>query len=199
MNQIIVGHCRRASDVKAGGGEWAECPWYFSPGNFCWPTGKREARKNEEWRRKEGKSKKGRWKIENGRGKCYKMRMRKWGKDYFFSFLFFFFCFSLFKTTEICFGSTETGIFYREKSISRREKIKKNDCPLCKIFLLRLWEDPREGHGQNQRFKWGSKTDDLRNASIWCIKFHTGMMGDAKDQSLKTFAPHYPRQYRAEG
>ena len=44
-------------------------------------------------------------------------------------FLFFIFCFSLFKTTRICFGSTKVDIFYREKSISRREKkeIRKND------------------------------------------------------------------------
>ena len=35
-------------------------PWHFWPGNFCWPTGKREARKKGKWRRKEGKLKKGR-------------------------------------------------------------------------------------------------------------------------------------------
>ena len=35
---------------------------------------------------------------------------------------------SLFKITEICFGSTKMGIFYREKNILRREKkIRKND------------------------------------------------------------------------
>ena len=30
--------------------------------------------------------------------------------------------FSLLKMTEICFGSTKMGIFYREKGISRRGK-----------------------------------------------------------------------------
>ena len=40
---------------------------------------------------------------------------------------FFFFCFSLFKTTEICFGFTKMGIFYLEKT----------SLPLWKIFLLR--------------------------------------------------------------
>ena len=34
----------------------AECPPPdFWPGNFCWPTGKREARKKGKWSRKEGK------------------------------------------------------------------------------------------------------------------------------------------------
>ena len=37
-------------------------------------------------------------------------------------FFFFFFCFSLFKMAKICFGCTKMKIFYREKSISRREK-----------------------------------------------------------------------------
>ena len=31
-------------------------------------------------------------------------------------FFFFFFCFTLSKTTEICFGSTKMGIFYQEKA-----------------------------------------------------------------------------------
>ena len=44
------------------------------------------------------------WKQEN---------VIKRGEDVFF--FFFFFCFSLLKTTEICFGSTKMGIFYREK------------------------------------------------------------------------------------
>ena len=40
---------------------------------------------------------------------------------------FFFFCFSLFKTTQICFGSTKLEIFYREKALHTRKKIRKND------------------------------------------------------------------------
>ena len=55
----------------AGGGGGSVPPWHFSPGNFCWPTGKREGRK------------------------------------------------SLFKTTEICFGSTKMGIFYQIEHIKK--------------------------------------------------------------------------------
>ena len=34
--------------------------------------------------------------------------------------------FSLFKTTEICFGSTKMGIFYREKEFHAGKKLRKN-------------------------------------------------------------------------
>ena len=96
-------------------------PRHLSPGNFCWPNGKRE----EGNKKKIGKSKKGRWKIENGRRKSYKIKMRR---GLFFLFFFFSFHFSsLFKTTEICFGSTKVGI--QEKWL----------CLLWKIFLLRPW------------------------------------------------------------
>ena len=51
--------------------------------------------------------------------------------------------FSLFKTTEICFGSTKMGIFYQEKEEEEEKKNhtrKRNQdkwlCPLWKIFLL---------------------------------------------------------------
>ena len=49
--------------------------------------------------------------------------MRTFGPFFFFFCLFlflflflFFFCFSLLKSTEIFFGSTKMGIFYREKA-----------------------------------------------------------------------------------
>ena len=45
----------------------------------------------------------------------------------FFLFFFFVFCFSLLKTTKICFGSTKMEIFYREKAFQARKKIRKND------------------------------------------------------------------------
>ena len=57
----------------------------------------------------------------------------KWGEDPFFLL-------SLFKTAQICFGCTKMEIFYREKSISHREKNQEKWlCPLRKIFLLCPW------------------------------------------------------------
>ena len=51
------------------------------------------------------------------------------------------FCFSLSKTTEICFGSTKMGIFYREKAFhagkKNQEKWLYPPPPPLKIFLLR--------------------------------------------------------------
>ena len=70
----------------------------------------REISADLQGKERQGKRKNGAEKMENKR--------REGG-----NFFFFFFCFSLFKTTEICFGSTKMGIFYREKNfISRREK-----------------------------------------------------------------------------
>ena len=106
----------------------AEYPRDFRPKNFCW----RGKKKKGKWSRKEGKSKKGRWKIENGRRKSCKMR----GEDFFF----FFFCFSLFKTTEICFKSTKMWISYQEKAFhTSRKNQEKWLCPLWKIFHLPPW------------------------------------------------------------
>ena len=56
----------------------------------------------------------GKFKMEGG-------KVTKWGEDLFL------FCFSLFKTTKICFGSTKMEIFYREKAFHARKKIRKND------------------------------------------------------------------------
>ena len=51
--------------------------------------------------------------------------------------LFFFF----FKTTEICFGSTRMGIFYREKAFHAGKKVRKNDfAPLKNIPLTPLYQ-----------------------------------------------------------
>ena len=104
-----------------GGGGGQSAPRHFSPENFCWPTGKREARKKGKIERKKGKSTKGRWKIEKGTRKSYQMRRRH----------FFFFSFTLFKTTEMCFGSTN-GNFLPGKKIQEKWL-----CSLWKIFLLR--------------------------------------------------------------
>ena len=86
-------------------------PQHFSPGNFCWPTSKREAWKKGKMEKKRRKIERGRWKIENWRRKSY-----KWGEDLFLLFTF-----------------PKMGTFYREKN---QEKLL---CPLWKIFLLRPW------------------------------------------------------------
>ena len=105
----------------------AECPPRdFWPGNFCWRIGKKEAgkkgKRGENW---EEKVENWKWKQEN---------VRKRGEDLFF----FFFCFSLLKTTKICFGSTKMGIFYREKAFHAGKKNQEKWlCPLRKICLLR--------------------------------------------------------------
>ena len=94
----------------------AQCPppRDFWPGNFCWPTGEREVRKKGKMEQKIRKIKKGRWKIENGR-RSYKTR-----RGPFFYFILFYF--SLFKKTEICFGSTKMGVFYQGKKHFTRGK-----------------------------------------------------------------------------
>ena len=100
--------------------------WHFSPRNFCWPTGKRGARKKVKMERKEGNLK-GKCKVEN-------YELWKWAEDlclflcllflvFGFGFLLFcscfvlFLCLSLLETTEICLGSTKMEFFYRGKSI----------------------------------------------------------------------------------
>ena len=79
------------------------------------------------YREKRGKEKRERgenWveKVENWKWKQENVRKR--GEDLFF---FFFFCFSLLKTTKIFFGSTKMWIFHREKSFQAGKKIRKND------------------------------------------------------------------------
>ena len=85
--------------------------------------------KIEKKRRKNVKGKVGKLKIE-GR------KVTKWG-DFFF-FLFSFFCFSLFKTTEICFGSTKMEIFYQEKAFHTGKKSGKMTLPPQKNFPVTL-------------------------------------------------------------
>ena len=130
---IIVLSANNSSGVTAGGrgAEGQSAPWHFSPGNFYWPTGKREGRKKGKW------------------GKRRKIEKREGGKlkivqyEDFVLFCFVFFgggLFSLFKTTEICFGSTKMGIFYREKAFHAVKKSGKMTLPLWKIFILRPWK-----------------------------------------------------------
>ena len=83
--------------------------------------------KKGEMEKKRSKIIKGKVEIEMEGGKS-----SKWGDDFFF-----FFCFSLFKMTKICFGSTKIEIFYREKAFLPGKKSEKMTLPPQKIFLLR--------------------------------------------------------------
>ena len=79
------------------GGREQSAPWHFSPGNFCWSTGKKGARKKGKMEMKRRENLKGkRWKIENGREKGYENEQRTIYFLSFFSFLSFFFLFFFF-------------------------------------------------------------------------------------------------------
>ena len=88
------------------------------------------------WSRKEGKSKKGRWKIDNGRRKSYKMRNEE-RTPLFFFFLFFVFCFCFAfhssKPLKFVLGVPKWEFSTRKNHFSHQEKWL---CPLWKIFLL---------------------------------------------------------------
>ena len=104
--------------VTAGGGGRGQTvpPSHFSPGNHYWPTGERETSKKGKWRRKEGKLRKGRWKIENGwGGGLLNEEMRRGPFFFFFHFSTLFWVYY------------QNGNFLPGKSISRLEKIRKND------------------------------------------------------------------------
>ena len=73
--------------------------------------------RGEEKRENEAEKKENR-KREGGK---LKMEEEKLQNEEVF-FFFFFFDFSLFKTSEICFGSTKMGIFYREKYFTPGKK-----------------------------------------------------------------------------
>ena len=116
------------SGVKVGRG--TECPPETSDqeisGHLLGKKRKGKNGKRGKWRRKQGQFLKGRRKIENWRRK--KLQMTEWVED-----LFFFFCFSLFKKTKICFGSTKI----ENQNFLPGKKIRKNDfAPSEKNFLL---------------------------------------------------------------
>ena len=73
------------------------------------------------YREKRGKEKGKGVKIEKKRRKIVKGKVEKLQNEERT------FCFSLFKTTKICFRSTKMEIFYREKAFHTGEKIRKND------------------------------------------------------------------------
>ena len=66
-------------------------------------------------------------KIGKGKVEIDGEKVTKRGEAFFF--FFFFFCFSLFKATEISFGSTKMGIFYREKAFHAGKKSGKMTLP----------------------------------------------------------------------
>ena len=75
-------------------------------------------------------------------------------RNFFFSLFFFlfFFCFSLFKTTKICFGSTKIEIFYREKAFHAGKKFRKNDfAPSEKVSCYA----PGSGNGDSHDYITG--------------------------------------------
>ena len=59
---------------------------------------------------------------------------------------FFFFCFPFLKTTEICFGSTKMGIFYREKAFHARKNIRKNDFAPSEKYACYAPDSSKEMH-----------------------------------------------------
>ena len=109
-------------------------PRDFWLGNFCWPSGKKEARKKgkmgENWEEKKENCKR----EEREGGKVW---VTEWGEDPFFPLFF-----SLFKTTQICFGSTKMQNLLPGKSISPFSRREKNQekwlCPLRKFPVTPL-------------------------------------------------------------
>ena len=130
------------------------------PGAFTWKIflTYREKRDKEKkggkWRRK-----KGRWKIWNGRGKGMKLSYMKLSRR-----LFFFFCLSLFETTEICLGSTKMEISTRKKHFTlgkNRENLLCPHPPKKNIPLTPLCTD--------DLFSPKDETPMLLDISYWCM------------------------------
>ena len=127
----LVNHCGYNSAWKqwrnrrgGGGGQGAEYPPEISD---------RQIFADVSRKKRQGKKGKG-VKIEKKKRKIVKGKVGNWksykekGDDlFFFFFFFFFFCFSVLKQTEIYFGSTKIGIFYREEAFHAGKKIRKND------------------------------------------------------------------------
>ena len=125
--QVVHGWCNRR-----GGGTGGIVPPDFWPEIYLLTYRGNRGKEKRKMERKRRKMQKG--KVENWKWK--ELKVKKWGDflSFFLSFFFFFFLcccfvfvwFSLFKTTEICFGSTKMGIFYREKAFNAR-KNQEND------------------------------------------------------------------------
>ena len=103
---------------RRGGGNRGHSASRLLTGKYLLTYRENRGKEKRKMVRKRRKMQKG--KVENWKWK--ELKVKKWGD--FLSFFFFLCCcfvfvwFSLFKTTEICFGSTKMGIFYREKHLT---------------------------------------------------------------------------------
>ena len=118
--EIPQGHCqwRNSRGVGAGRGGRVS-PRDFSPGNFCWPIGKREGRKKGKMEKENRKREDGKLKIGG--------KVAKWGEDLVFVLFLFLFLLFTFQNHWNLFRVYQNGNFLSGKSISHREKIRKND------------------------------------------------------------------------
>ena len=92
-----------------------EKQWRNRQGSECPPPETSDWEISADLQGKKRQGKKENRKREGGKLKMERGKVTKWGENIFFSF-------SLFTTTEICFGSTKIGNFLPGKIISHREK-----------------------------------------------------------------------------
>ena len=123
------------SGVTAGGGVGMGIrvpPWHFSLGNFCWPTGKREARR----KRENAEEKKENWKRKGGKLKMEGRRVTIQNEERTF---FFFLLLTFQKPLKFVLGlpNTKMGIFYREKAFYAGKKSGKMTWPPLKNIPLK--------------------------------------------------------------
>ena len=104
----------------------------------------------------------------------------------------FFFCFSLLKTTEICFESTKMGIFYREKAFHAGEKIRKNDvAPSEKnmpVTPLHTVPFNTEFYGHQDAQSWGL-----------CISLHRLRLGRQQARCVEAWRPTHSNNNEKSG
>ena len=126
--------CIQWRNKRGGGGRGGRVlPRDFWQGNFCYPTGKKEARKKGE-RGENWEGRKENYKREGGKLKTEGGKVTKWG-----GYFFFFFAFNFSKPLKFVLGLPKRKFSRGGERISHWEKIRKGDssCPCRKIFLLR--------------------------------------------------------------
>ena len=126
-----------------GKGRGAEFPPRLLTGKFLLTYREKEARKKGK-RGENGEEKKENYKKEGGKLKMEGGKVTKWGEE------FFFFFFSLFKTTKICFGSTKMEIFYQETTFHARKKNRPWNLLFLAFHILSLDQAFRTGNRQGQ-------------------------------------------------